>query len=309
MKGSYLTPDMPEQINPKRVYDPPEDTTWVTLHSLTFDRNRVTYRWWRADKPEERSEAAFEGGRELRLSGTERRANEKHPHASTRWTEKFGDADLGQIAGALRPYRILNPAMGVVDADALRLSGRTGVIDGHDCVIVERTRGSPDLITEYWVAPDADYLPFRSRVMTKGVPVVVIDFRYRRDPSTGWVPSEWRGTFARQNTVSYSFESHVTRIEINPLVSPGDFSVDFPTGTVVTDAETLKSFLVREDGKRRDITPDEQMHATYEQVAASETGEALAPRRSRNWFRLVLVTGIGVAAVVFIVCWMRARRK
>jgi hypothetical protein len=309
-KGAYLNPDMPEQINPKRVYDPPEDRTVTTLHEMAFDRDRIVYRWWNAEEPDERTENALDHGTHVRFSGTAARTNDAYPNASIRPDDKFDDRDAGQVSGVLWPYRLLDPAMGKINPEALKLTSRTGVIDGHNCVIVERTFSTPDRVEEYWVAPEMDFLLLRYRTANRGMTRIAIDFSYRRDAVLGWIPDEWRGTFAKEQGVVYSHTSKVTDAEVNSALPASDFEVVFPPGTLVADLFSGESFLMRENGEKRYLTAAEAA-ATYEQLASSETGRALdAPTQPRRkWIRYAILACIVVVACLLVVYRVRTRRK
>jgi hypothetical protein len=309
MKGAYLTPDMPEEINPERVYDPPENRTYVFLHELAFDRSRIVHRWWSPDAPEERTEVAFESGIEVRFTATPNRSNDMHPHASVRRAERSGEARTGTCAGVLRHFRALDPVMGSVDAQAIQLREGGEFIDGRPCVVVERRRTNPSAVEEYWVAPDMDFAILRFRRLEKGEIRSSVDFSYRRDRAWGWIPNGLSGMFTHGGQLNTTYESVVTDCNLNPELSAGDLSVEFPPGTVVTSVETLSSYLVLPNGGKRTLKPDEQWNATYERLMADTARSTMNWRSATIWLFAAAVVGVGAVGALVGAIWMRTRKR
>ncbi len=125
-------------------------------------------------------------------------------------------------------------------------------------------------------------------------------------------PVEWKISTFRNRTQLDSTHVQVNSLDLHPTLTGGDFSLDFPVGTYVIDTQTntMQEYIVREDGSKRVVLPEER-GAGYHALVNSETGGLAGGSSwgSRGSLLLTIVGGLLVlgAGVFAVVRWQRRR--
>lgn len=191
----------------------------------------------------------------------------------------------------------LEPKQHCTRLEQLRASNRQGEISGRRCLILENSDNRVREEMAVWVSAEQDYSVLRQAYGTPTTGNTQIDITYDRDSeSDAWVPIRW--TIVRLSPdgspVSTS-TSRVTNYEINPKLREDEFRIEFPIGTVVSDARPQAGgakkpalhYVVRPNGGRRMITNEEMVNATYERWLSTETGMATGAGSSLPTARIV----------------------
>lgn len=224
---------------------------------------------------------------------------------------------------SLRPivmnYRNLHPAFmkmhGWIDDPAdYVLSSKTGFVDGHECVVLERSNRSKRPPSSYWVDPARDCIVLRRVFGESSKPSMQLDVTYARDPAYGWVPSAWKFVAMDAPTGKLLFETvaKVLRYEFNEPIPRSEFRFDFPVGTRVNDQNARQSYIVREGGEKRVITRGElRARAKYEEIVATPSGQALSQRRERSravWYWAFAIVALGLL-LISLRRWRKRQRE
>lgn len=222
--------------------------------------------------------------------------------------DHLGDVKLVHSTPVLLALRPLDSRLKGMNTKDLKLTGRSGSIDGSTCSIIEYPEPHGRKC-ELWVDGQQDAGIRRVRHLRPDLSLSrQIDISYSQGENAQWLPSGWIiTTFGPDNRVRHIYTATVTAKELNPPLQRSDFLPEFPIGAIITDARRPNSgFLVKEDGSRRDLTPAEARSATYDQLVATDTGQALnVTTRSRANLTLVVIT----VGVIFVLAALVIRRR
>jgi hypothetical protein len=217
------------------------------------------------------------------------------------------------LAPVIVSFRGLSPSLGGVNFDNLKLLDGV-VLNGRECVVVEESGRSESIATRvYFLDRVLNYCMIKMEVKIGDTVGNELNVDYAPHPICGFAPKSWRhialhtatGETLRTETAS------VTQISINEATDDSAFELDFPAGTVVSDNNRGKQFIVRPDGSERDIVSDElRRGASYDDLLNTETGEAGRINQS-SWSQtrlvFILIT-LAVCGALIVAMGVRAVR-
>src|SRR5665213_840345 len=214
---------------------------------------------------------------------------------------------------ALRPFRY----EGVLfDRFTTRYSIIPGqqVVRGRKCTVIkdvpERPNRSYNML---WLDNERDYMPVRFSLQRGDVTLLQIDYLRWDSVGSEWLPIEWKKTLMNSDGgVNRSALAVVNERSVNQPVDEKEFTLEFPVGTHVTDYMDPKNpqdYIVREEGRKREITKSELGVLTHEQLLNSEPSDHSLVRR-RLWLQglIALSVALGVAVAVLVYRVWRRRR-
>jgi hypothetical protein len=288
---------------------PPLDTTFDVPSSMTLDGAKLRYtrndQQWSSKvngyvlQPEI---CVYDGdvGKSLLPNGT---PSTPYPSAIVRRANPA--ARFVHMMPILMTYRALLPSFRGFNVESMEPTGGRAIIDNNTCVELQET-GSGNTL-RIWLDPSLGYVMVRYLSLVQDHVRCKLDIRYVNGPDRNPVPKEWSfAWFTRDGKLESAASATVTKFEIDAAVNGGDFELEFPPGTLVNDSTNPKSevnYIAKERGKKRNI-PREEMRATYEQLIASEPGNALG-KKDRSWS---IAVGVSVAVAVLagaILVWRR----
>jgi hypothetical protein len=141
-----------------------------------------------------------------------------------------------------------------------RLVDENSLVDGDRYIkflrVLEASHDVPLRRDEsFWVSPARDDAVVHWRIEAKDR-TIDGSVKYQKDPTCGWVPSEWTvGTRGAEFS-----EYKVVKYELNEKINPAVFSQTFPAGTPVQErvgdgaAQKIRHYVVQPDGLERAIT-------------------------------------------------------
>ncbi len=132
-------------------------------------------------------------------------------------------------------------------------------------------------------------------------------FAYGQDGSSlkSSIPMSWEQTRIGPTGHIESFLSaSILDVAINEGVTAEDFSIAFPVGAIVSDNRTREDMLIKHNEVKRQILPEE-IYATYDEIANSETGEI---KEKANW-SVTMVIALLVVCIVLYGGWRTSRHR
>lgn len=205
----------------------------------------------------------------------------------------------------LLTYRPLYQHMGRLKKNEWEMTGERGVVGERDCLILRKKK--PLTTEKCWVDFERDCIIARYEYITNFR--FQIDISYEDTHGLGWLPASWKTTHhLPEGTLQESSRSKITGYTINRPLPEEWFHFEFPVGTDVTDHKSKIEYIVREGGHKRLVTEEERMRsATYEQLLATESGQAGLPSRSRTTWWVVLA--LSFAGIVLLSVIVRRKRR
>jgi len=136
-------------------------------------------------------------------------------------------------------------------------------IGSRDGVVVEG-QSRVGLTFRLWVVPAEGFSVVRAVFYANGRTRQQFDIDYIRKPESGWLPAAWKimvfnpsDDYPGQAEVFPSVQIKVGRHAINDPVEGNPFQLDFPSGTLVNDATSSKTYVTLAGNSLRPATPDE----------------------------------------------------
>ena len=193
--------------------------------------------------------------------------------------------------------------------------------DGAECIVlaekpppVGTVRGTSGTL---WLEPKRGFIVRRWIDRVADAVVSQMDVFYRDDPQHGPVPTGWkRLDQTQEGAMRRRVEAEVTRTELNQAIDPGEFRIEFPPGTLVTEMISNdpnvreKYSFILPDGTTRPVSGAELIRqVTPEMLATTKPGEAglLQPRGTRTQW-IVAIAAFAMAIVLLVVLW-RGRKR
>ncbi|MGC1275059.1 MAG: hypothetical protein WBC44_15245 [Planctomycetaceae bacterium] len=284
-----------------------------TIKSYAFDdrRARLTQE---AVKGDERvpSEAlsVFDG----RVSkGWERRPSVEFPQGSVS-RQPIPPRGLVEFKALMLTFHPFDPTRRPFDPSGLRMTDRTEVVDGRECLVAEvpGRASSGTSLHVLRIDPARDLHVVRSTYERDGVTESQLDVEYAADEAVGWVLSGWRyHRTTPAGKLTHDYKAEVTEIEINPTLPDELFQLEFPPGTRYTDIEAGKLYIVQEPGTPREITRQElRSKASQEELMTTRTGRASAlVDGGWNWWIVSFVCGVAALVLACVLVWRRYRHR
>ncbi len=196
--------------------------------------------------------------------------------------QDFDNRNLLPMALAFRPC---DPDMGGRDLAGSTVSPGMETIAGRPCVVIT---GNParSSYESLWLDPHRDFVVLRIQDESgNGGRIDTFDISYQKDPSHGWVPSEWKWTATGgiSGRLFGRAAAKVTRYAVNTDIPKSAFQFEFPVGTYVSDLREANAerYIVRQGGKKRIITDAEIRRgagANYKELLSTESGQAGLPK-------------------------------
>ncbi len=321
--GTIVRKNRPAGATTSEDRVPPEDATFDASYQLSLDGDRMKYHYngmiWSGPRgvfvPQDY--LSVYDGADSKLFWPKNAPG--NPQGVIRGENHNLEVKNINAKPILLSYRAAHPVMGL--RKKFRMSGKKGEIAGCECLILEEEPDplhlSSSLVT-LWVAPNRDYAILRYCAGTSAEDIrTKIDIQYKQGPQGGFVPSSWEVVRCTSNNgeLKESSSAVVTDAELNVELPPQEFQLDFPPDTMVidlkTDPSSMTSYIVREGGGKRALTPEERIHATYEQALETETGEALRARPSLTmkvmWVALSVLCVLAVVRAAFR--WRSVRKR
>lgn len=186
------------------------------------------------------------------------------------------------------------------DHTKLVLEDAEGMIDGELRALFSVDGMDKDVKFWIWVAPEMDYSIVRFDRHVSGRLHSQTNIKYEEDKHGWWVPNAWEYVVVNKNGAVVSTANvHVQSVALNDCTDD-DFVTKFPPGCIVMDMRPgprnthgSYTYLLREDGERRQITYDERF-VDYETIKRTESGtghlnESTFIRFLRKWGWLALL--------------------
>jgi hypothetical protein len=226
------------------------------------------------------------------------------PLGTIRADPNYRDAELAALRPLLLVYRPFVETLQPVDIQGFSLENDDVVIDGLHCIELVR-RFSTNSSIHFWLDRDRDFLLIRRLIVEQGKPFESIDIRYQIKEGIGFVPFEWRVVSnSGKGQLLCSGQGTLTSISINMSVEESSFDIDFPPGARVEDERKKEDYILRQDGSKRPILPQD-FGATYEQILNSTPGNALKNTQSQqHWWTIAIAGTLGLLAL-FVFIWRR----
>jgi hypothetical protein len=256
-----------------------------------------------ADYVSAKHDTAFDGTTRKRLY---ERVGGKHPNGVLDSEPDVTSlADVQVVLLALCP---LDSQWSLLTTTNGRIANKPAYADGRRCVVIEETR--PDgYVIERWFDAERDYIFARYvRRDLRGRITHQIDCASKKDESYGWIPSGWRDiNYDAEGAVIQIKTTTVTAYKIQLPVAAADFTLEFPPKTLVSDYRNRTTHIVRHDGIRRITHPERARRATYEQLLATDEGQAALPA-TESWGFVLSAAG-GVLTLLAAAYWLKRRQS
>jgi hypothetical protein len=133
-----------------------------------------------------------------------------------------------------------------------------------------------DRIDNIWVDPACDDVLVEWEERSRNEVVAVVSIQYEHDPRHGWLPIHWTRS---GDPEAGRAASRVSKLTINERFAPGTFTIQFPAGTRVLDKKVLETYVVAEDGSKRNVIKFNSLEALKVYDALDQTVDfALEPQ-------------------------------
>lgn len=220
----------------------------------------------------------------------------------------YRDTTIWPILLAYRPF---SPDLGRVDPARLSVSIDQGVVSGRACALITQPLTQSTLRRTYWVDPGREYVILRLTEEKDRRGIFACDISYQRDDASGWVPSGWTTVVTASNgKAALQFVAHVTRHEIDQPIADREFQIEFPAGTMVVDDVAKSTFIVRDGGDKRFVSPRERAAGIpIEQLSASKADEDMQPQGHLRLYLSLSALAVLSAAVLFAYVRRRTIRE
>ena len=230
--------------------------------------------------------------------------------------------DMGeyvQLEPWMVAFRPFEPAGGkfTLHRAELALAPDVHVVDGHKCLTVRQdfNVGYSSIQTrEFWVDPAMDYLPVRILTICRGALDCATDVKCTRDPVIGWMPVSWVISCfagALPGGVTRGWSGKLTEYSTNKEIPDSTFAMpDLAPRTWVNDHRTNEHYLIRADGTKRPVGPNEFNGSNLDQLLNSDPPSSLPhlpPRRM--WLIYVNIAAVLVLAAIIAARWMWQRKS
>lgn len=306
-------PGAPDQIRPAT------DLAYSQDNSLSFDAERVRFEYrrsnWRFDDDYEGPRATigvFDGKVDKSFYPPPDLLGFPRGNTSSRWSFSY-DAYIQPFLWACRP---LETSL-LKDLRKWQLSARRGSFDGRECVVLEYVERAV-LLREIWLDPMLDYALVRRMDYNEEKRLTFqCDVRYRSAMQERvFLPSSWKIVVLRSGSPIVRVNGELKEYTIDPEFAATQFTLDYPVGTRVIDetGEGYVEYIVRPDGSRRNVLPEEWVDAEpghpeqwteiYEHIRDTEPPD----ERSSLWGWPVAVVVGAILILAIFVGWRKLNR-
>ncbi len=310
--GWLFSPGEPK--NPDNMTVPPEDTDYpmrlVIMSDGPYLRHTLDGYVVHKYKLLPNSETwvfGDQGHRRVRASGSVNyhQAFLERPETQYVSSDKNGPHDYPLLT-AVRAFHPLVNLGGVFER--LEILQGTQQVGDAACVVL-RERAGPDEPATYlfWVDPAREFVPLRIVIkLLSGATIYQADISRLEHSRAGWLPAGWSfSIFSNSGTLGSTTTMTVIRHEVNTPIAAEEFRLAIPEGAWVHDIATGDEYVVKRGGQKRVILKDELVGMTYDELMATEPGQAPVRKGTRN-YAFFLVGGISVGALIVVLCARRA---
>lgn len=201
-------------------------------------------------------------------------------------------------------FRPFDPHLGVLSDQKWELDKTRAMINDSECLVLKYT---PSYQKIYWVDANT-FKVVRTALENEGLLAYQIDLFYKKDNRIGEVLAGWRlVVLYPDQTTDFTSDVVVSELTLDGPDEPDDFRLEIPAGTRVSDDTLKHDYILRKDRTKRFILPEEDIKATYEELATSEMGDLLLQRPGRRpWLVPVVIGTLAVASFAFYF-WRRLK--
>jgi hypothetical protein len=288
----------------------PKDHSFAAKCFFALDGDKMTYKQWgmlfnaETQKWDPAYEIyAFDG----EVSKSLRPADENNLHfpQGMVYRGKYNEAavNTAYCRPILFNFRPLHPVFGT-HLDHYRISGKSGLIDGRKCVLLEWQQANYRVST-LWLDPGRGFLFMRYSSRYKGNTDHKLDVHYSELRKGEWLPIGWDIRWYRPDgTLHESFSGKVTQWSTGERMDPSEFRLDFPRGTWVTDRRNdselgkYTEYIILPNGQHRVITRKD-LGKKYEEILAESGGWFTWP--AALVLVAIIVTGLALLGLALLV--------
>lgn len=296
---------------PKGAVVPPQDTTFdvpVTVvlkdGALKVTREGRSWDGKKRDYVRTPRVTSFDGSLESNLhpDGT---PLVRFPSGSIHKAKRPREATVLHNVPVFMTLRPTTPGMLPWSLDDLDVVSQDTKIRGQACVELQRRRGGH--IQRLWLDRDKGYSLVRYSETVDGRAVTSLDIQHKKDTTASWFPVAWSLALRRANgQLLDSVQARLREYELNPTLEKKDLTITFPPGAGVSDRAATPPgyFVVRPDGSRRHLSPEERQRTA--KARASGVPLEDEPDIARSPLRWPLI--VGGAVLLLSVCVFVGRR-
>lgn len=231
------------------------------------------------------------------------------PQGVVRPAKHHPDATLMRLQPILMTYRGLDPTMRAFELDTYDCAATMAIIDARPCIELTHRAVSGNGEDYIWVDAARGFGIIRYLSVRAAKVDQKADVQFALDSSGEWVPKTWRVIFNfPTGGMMRTINAEVTSFELGASIPSGEFDLEFPLGTRVSDEKRKVEYIVKPDGSGQRLIPRSDFGATYEDMLKSAPGNARnadAGQGAKPW---PIVTGIVVAIVSLTFLYWRRRR-
>lgn len=183
------------------------------------------------------------------------------------------DIKARRLSALTLTYRPSNPAIHNFRKEDWHVLATNAQLESGSCIVIERStaknsqhsqlRQKSSNSMRIWIDMDRA-CSIKRVVWVHGLHASEqIDVMHKKDSAETWIPISWRYSQwadGKGPTLKTSAEARVTAYEFNRNIFDDEFSVSIPPGTWlvdIRDEQKRRDYVVREDGKWREIILDE----------------------------------------------------
>ncbi|HYV39049.1 MAG TPA: hypothetical protein VE988_25410 [Gemmataceae bacterium] len=259
-KGSLLTPDMSETINPQKLLAPTEDMTFDARFDFKVapkeqQKTRYQFHWQTFDPLTSKLNPlitieVFDGKTNTILDNPE----SPQPISSV----KPGGYSLSEKRLETRPlilaFRPSAMPLDDMNPNTLEIIDEKAAFGNARCVVL-KSKGSK---WAFWVDPLQGNSVVRCFSQSKdGTPRVIIDIDWI-EKSGVWIPKAWHiSQFWLDGGLRYYTTTQEVDIALNPDFGVDDFELKFGPRTLIIDGhetgKAMKYSIITDDGQKKDV--------------------------------------------------------
>lgn len=186
--------------------------------------------------------------------------------------------------------------------------------ENRRCAVIGNVPATGAVTHQIWVDLERDYLPLRVRKYFDGKLILEAKISYSVDRDLT-LPESWATTVFRPGTdeVVLSTTAKVVQRELNPVLAPSEFSLEFPVNTRVNDdsGSEPQVYITRDNGEKRIVTLSERKQGIpYDVLLITNQGEgAEGLANPRRWVLILLNAAAFVVLLGLVVRKWFSRRR
>lgn len=307
-------------LRPRRSAPPPppaEDVSLRTEHLLVLAGKKVRYNQ-SGDQFDRTEGKVVTRIRNSAFDGTLTKAFLPHglgdfPRGMVIPSTSHTDSLLVVLSPLFINYRGGSQELLPFNLSQMQASEEVAQIRGRPCIILKGKKDAnvPGVHT-LWLDSVRPFALMRYNTTADGRVSLQVDLDYETDPKGRATPTGWKYVYYQSDgSFRQSSEIKIKELGLNVALSPQEFAVEFPPGTIVTDmreANEKANYLVRPDGERRIINSGEKK-TSYQQIANSDSGDTLKSKTGGFIGKIKYLLAFAVILIILLfVCLRRSLR-